>query len=129
MDTIYTIKDDMKLVRNIKIDSRGNLWFNSWGSKDIYMISGENTINISETTGIINGTITETLIESSGAVFVSVLGGGIYLFSNNHFLVYPASEKLPNVNIRKIVKTPKEGLLLGTVNGLAYFNPIEKKNN
>jgi len=121
-DTLLTIDGEKKMVRNIQIDNRGNLWFNVWGLKDLYMLSGKTLINISESSGILNGTITEILMESSGAIFASGLGKGIYLFYNTHLLVYPESENLPNANIQKIISTQNKGLLLGTDDGLAYLD-------
>ncbi len=121
-DTIKIFDDEQNMIRNINEDARGNIWFNKWGQKELYMISGKSQINISEKAGIKSGTITGIYIEPSGTIWTSSIGKGIHLFTNHHFLIYPESENLPNSNIQKIVKTPSGGILIGTDDGLAYLD-------
>jgi len=126
VDTIHAVNGDMNMIRNIRVDSNRNIWFNIWGSKDIYMMSDNIAVNVSVVCGIKNGTITGILLESSGTICASGVGNGLYVFGNNHLLVYPESENLPNANIHKILKTGAGGLLMGTNDGLAYLDPSGK---
>ncbi|MDQ3049970.1 MAG: histidine kinase, partial [Bacteroidota bacterium] len=122
-DTIHLFSEKNNMIRNINEDSRGNIWFNVWGQKDLFMIAGNTIINVSEKARINTGTITGIYMEPSGTIWTSGIGKGIHLFTNNHLLIYPESENLPNSNILKIVRTPNGGFLIGTDDGLAYLNP------
>jgi ligand-binding sensor domain-containing protein len=111
------------MVRNIKRDEQGNLWFNLWGAKGLYLKSGNKIINLTKKTGSINGSITNILLEKSGTVFASSIGKGISLFNNNYLRVYPESDNFSNAKIHRIVKTLNGGLLMGTSDGIAYLDP------
>ena len=135
---IYKIKEDVVYdssvvvtgeelrVRNIIVDKEAHLWFNVWGTRDIYMISGAAIINVSEKLNLKNASVTKMFLDNTGNIWAGMLGKGVYLFTNFYLLNYPSSADLPASNIKKIIKSSNGKFLLGTNDGIGVLDPHSK---
>ncbi len=121
-DTIHVIDGTELRIRNILTDDQGKIWFNTWGTQQIYTLSGKGIDRVSETLGIRHGSVSRMMVDRDGGIWVGVLRKGVYYFHHRHLFNYPASESFTNSDIRKIVPTSGEWLLLGTDDGLALLN-------
>jgi len=126
IDSMSVVSGEELRVRNIIADNENDLWFNVWGTKDIYMISGKLKLNVSEKLTLKNASVTHMMLDRAGNLWTGTLGKGVYLFANMHLRNYPTSDELPSANIKKIVKTENGTLLLGTNDGVAFLNPVSK---
>lgn len=126
IDSLVVVTGEELRVRNIIIDNENDLWFNVWGTKDIYMISGKLKLNVSDKLNLKNASASHMMLDKAGNLWAGTLGKGVFLFSNMYLRNYPTSDELPSSNIKKIVKTENGTLLLGTNDGIAFLNSESK---
>ena len=127
IDSISVFTGIDSRVRNVFIDSQNNLWFNRWGTKDIFMISENIIINVSEKVSLKNVPISRIFCDRTGNIWVGTLGKGIFLFSNMYALNYISSSEKYSSNIKKIVQITNNKLLFGTSDGIGLLNMHTKE--
>ncbi|MBL0340268.1 MAG: hypothetical protein IPP71_04690 [Bacteroidetes bacterium] len=125
-DSVKVVTGEELRVRNILIDNNNALWFNVWGTKDIYMVTNNVVVNISERLTLKNASVTHMMLDKSGNIWVGMSGKGVFLFANMYLLNYSTSDDLPASNIKKIIKSENGSLLLGTNDGIAILHPTTK---
>jgi ligand-binding sensor domain-containing protein len=108
-------------IRNIVIDALGNTWFNPWGTPELFMTHGTEIVNVSSLIPGWNTIISRIIKDREGNIWVGTLGKGVFLFTNNHLMVYPGSKDFINPSLRKIKELHTGSLLIGTQDGLAVL--------
>ena len=126
-DSITVLIGSDSRVRNIFIDNQNNVWFNKWGTKDIYMISKNILINVSEKLGLKNVSISRVMCDRDGNIWVGTMGKGVFLFSNMFSSNFISNNEKYSSNIKKIIQTSNNKLLLGTSDGIAVLD-LKTKN-
>ncbi len=113
---------DEKRVRNIITDTKNNIWFNIWGTPDLFMLSEGRTIHISKFISSMNIALSRLISDREGNIWIGSLGKGAYLFTNNHLVNYPATTDFPAANLKCILPSGNGNLLSGTNDGIAWFD-------
>jgi len=111
--------------QNIKVllcDDYGNLWINFWGDDNLFVLTpGQNAINLFENSGIRRGIVSKLFKDKSGNVWLSVLGDGVYRFSNL-LLKNNASDVFGQGTLLTCMDaTPEDYVIFGTYNGLLFL--------
>ena len=123
VDTFLLHFDQETRIRNIAADSKGKIWFSLWGGTTIYLYDTKKLVNVGEQSGLTLSGITRFYQDGESNIFVGTMGMGVYYFKNHFIVNYPSQNRTLNSNLRKIIPA-KGGLLLGTSDGLAFYDSI-----
>ncbi|HEX5002124.1 MAG TPA: two-component regulator propeller domain-containing protein, partial [Bacteroidia bacterium] len=116
--------------KNIKVllrDDYGNFWINFWGDDNLFVLTpGQNAVNLFENSGISRGIVSKLFKDASGNVWLSVLGDGVYRFSNL-LLKNNYSDTFGQGTLFTCMDaTSDRYIIFGTYNGLLF---LKRSNN
>ena len=106
-------------VRSMLEDSRGNLWFATWGGASMY--NGETFTNYTEKDGLSHFSVLSILEDSHGNLWFGT-EGGVSMYNGETFTHYTQNEGLSNNNVLSILEDSRGNLWFGTRGGVSVFN-------
>jgi ligand-binding sensor domain-containing protein len=108
-------------IRNIVVDQYGKLWLSVWGGTGAYVIDNGKINDVNYFLNFSIPGISRFFKDVEGNLWIGTTGKGLYLFKNHFIVNYPTQGRFPNSNVRRI-ELINNGLLLGTAEGLGFFN-------
>lgn len=108
------------IIRNIREDRAGNIWFATFGGPIRY--DGKEFTNFSEEVGLAKTRIFSLLVDRSGALWFGSITGGASRYDGKSFTKFTEKEGLGNNNVSWIFEDRDGNIWLGTDNGASRYD-------
>ncbi|KPL15961.1 MAG: hypothetical protein AMS26_06275 [Bacteroides sp. SM23_62] len=103
-------------VLSILEDSRGNLWFGSWGG-GVSMYNGESFTHFTRKEGLSDHRIQSILEDSHGNLWFGTFLGGVSKYNGEVFTYFTEKEGLSSNNVRSVMEDSQGNIWFGTGGG------------
>lgn len=123
VDSIQVKLFDQNIVYNTFIDSHRNIWFTISG-KGFYLIKygTKKIIDFGKKFDLENSQVNKFYEDREGNIWVATFGNGVFCLANLFIENYSDKDGLSNNYINCILKEKSGKILLGTINGLNFFD-------
>ena len=108
------------IIRNIREDRAGNIWFATFGGPIRY--DGKEFTNFSEEVGLARTRIFSVLEDRSGALWFGSITGGASRYDGKHFTKFTEEDFLANNNVLCIFEDRDGMIWFGTDNGVSRYD-------
>ncbi len=103
-------------VLSILEDSRGNLWFGSWGG-GVSMYDGESFTHFTRKEGLSDHRIQSILEDNHGNIWFGTFLGGVSKYNGEVFTYFTEKEGLSSNNVRSVIEDSHGNVWFGTGGG------------
>ena len=103
-------------ISSIIEDSRGNLWFGTWGG-GASKYNGESFTHYTQEVGLSSNEISSIIEDSQGNLWFGSQGGGVSMYNGHHFTHFTEKEGLSNNEIRSLLEDQQGNIWIGTWDG------------
>ena len=100
-------------ITSILEDSRGNIWFATWGGAGVCMYNGESFTHFTENEGLVNNFIHTIMEDSHGNLWIGT-ARGVSKYNGESFTHFTETEGLSNNDVRSILEDSHGNLWFGT---------------
>jgi ligand-binding sensor domain-containing protein len=122
---------NLRTEQNIKVllrDNCGNFWLSFWGDDNLYILTPDKTLfNLFENSGIRKGIVSRIFKDAAGDVWLSILGNGIYRFSNLFLKNNTAGDLSQGSFLTCMDVSMDDYIVFGTYNGLLFHHRESNK--
>jgi streptogramin lyase len=108
------------ILRNIREDRDGNIWFASFGGPIRY--DGKEFTNFAEEAGIAGRRIFSLIVAKSGALWFGSITGGASKYDGKSFTRFTTKEGLPDNDVLWIFEDKKGDIWLATNEGVSRYD-------
>jgi ligand-binding sensor domain-containing protein len=108
------------IIRNMRQDRAGNIWFASYGGPIRY--DGKNFRNFQDEVGLSNTRIFSLLEDRAGALWFGTITGGASRYDGNTFTKFTTKDGLAGNDVHWIFEDRDGSIWLGTLNGVSRYD-------
>lgn len=123
VDTLRRSNAPMAITRTIKQDSKGNIWFATFGG--VYKYDGKSFTNILEE---VQSRFFSIMEDSKKNIWFGSIGSGVYRYDGTSFRNFSTKDGLINDEIVSMYEDSKGNIWFGANGGLSVFNGKDFKN-
>ncbi len=115
-----TLSMPQVIIRNIREDRTGNIWFATFGGPIRY--DGKDFTNFSEEVGLAKTRVFSLLEDRSGALWFGSITGGASRYDGKSFTKFTEKEGLGNNDVMWIFEDRDANIWFGTGNGVSRYD-------
>lgn len=106
------------IVRNVKQDSKGNIWVASWDG--IFKFNGENFVNV--TKEVSKARFFSVLEDVNGKFWFSTISAGVFYFDGTNFQNFTSKDGLADNTVMEIFEAKDKSIWFSTEGGVTKYD-------